>query len=221
MRRVLALLLVAACGDRTLPGETATGDPSTGTSPASATTTAIPTTTTTSSTGDTPTTGAAPLACSCAAYFDHDGCGDDELWPQIADCELPTICPTVTVACPRPNQDIYSCEADLVIDAEALECAIVAMRDRTPGRFIVEGINNGGIFSAPPVFAVRLPGADQAATTSCQGTDTGTSWDAIASTLAEPSFFSDCLATPDAQARHDCALQGLLMHKSTLPLCGA
>jgi len=216
MRRVLALLLLAACGDRPIPGDSSTGDASTGTA-ATTTTTTIPPGTT----GDTPTTGPAPLACSCAAYFDHTGCGDDELWPQIADCEQPTICPTVTVACPRPNQDIYSCQDELVIDAEALECAIAALRDRTPGRFIIEGIANGGLFSAPPVFAVRLPGADQAATTSCQVTDTGTSWDAIASTLAEPSFFSDCLAKPNTQARHACALAGLLMDKSTLPLCGA
>jgi len=218
MRRILALLLaVTACGDRPIPGDTSTGDTSTGTSSTTTPTTASPT----SSTSDTPTTGAAPLACSCAAFFDHQGCGDDELWPQIADCELPTICPTVTVDCPRPNEDIYFCQDDLVIDAEALECAIVAMRDRTPGRFIIEGINNPGFFFDPPVFAVRLPGVDQAATTSCQRTDAGTGWDAIASTLAEPSFFSDCLAKPEAHTRHSCALAGLLMNKSSLPLCGA
>ena len=215
MRHALAFsLLVAACnGDRviTTDADASTAGPQTTSEAATA---AIPTTGGPGSTTDVPAT-----ACSCAAYYDHSGCGDDELWPQIADCELPTICPTVTVDCPRPNQDLYSCESALVIDSAALTCALTAMRDRTPGRFIIEGLRNPGWFFDPPVSAVRLLGDERAATTVCYGTDTGTKWDAPTSTLAPPAHFEDCLAKSSDFARHDCALAGL-QDPISLPLCG-
>lgn len=220
MPRVLAVLplLALACnGDRVI---TTDGDAST-TSPQTTGTTDTPTGTPT--TGDASTTDTPVAACSCAAYNDHTGCGDDELWPQIADCELATICPTVTVDCPHPNQDLYSCQGQLVIDSAALTCALTAMRDRTRGRFIIEGVANPGLFFDPPVRAVRLLGDDRAAVTWCVNSDTGTGWDALASTLAAPAHFDECLALSSDNARHDCALKGLMGFEDpvSLPLCSS
>ncbi len=134
-------VIVAACGpaknetDATDSGG-ATIDPSTsGTSGKPATDDGGETTgTSTSGTSDNPvttggaevTTGGAPPECACIV----DDPGRQWVDPSLPTC-VGSICPTVVAAFEEACDT--DCNGQAEVDAVALECALVALRDRTPG----------------------------------------------------------------------------------------
>jgi hypothetical protein len=219
MRRcvLVACLLGAGCNDRPLPGDESTG--SSGAAPTTGASGATPT----SSSGEAPTTGDAttgsPALCQCSAFTEAPGeCDvDDDLWTQIPDCTFATICERVTVECPRPGADLYDCQDELVIAEDALTCALTAMRDRTPGRFIIEG-TAGGNHGYHETHGMRLRGDDTVVISECIGA-IGGSVSAFEGTLALPAYFADCLAMVEPKLRHICLLDGLTT-KTSLPACG-
>lgn len=214
------------CPDRAVSTDSATGE--TGAS-SSATGSGPPTSSATADSGETTATGAttsvttssttgAAAGCVCTAFAGEKDCGDDNFWMHVPDCDLDTICPTLTVQCARPNDDLYFCQNELVFDGEALACILEAMRDRTPGRFIVEGYSDDGLFGDASVYGVRLTGDAGAVLSTCKVGDTGVGWGGKARILAPPVFFADCLAELDPRVRHGCILAGML-EPAALPAC--
>ncbi|HEY0135906.1 MAG TPA: hypothetical protein VGB85_17595 [Nannocystis sp.] len=208
--RIFTAALLAACNpdDKAMTSETsgtsggvASDTPTT----SGGTTGALTTTSSGDSTGDT--TGA-DATCMCAAFSEIEGgCANDSVWMHVAQCELDTICPPLTVQCPRPGADLYDCQGELVFAEDAMTCALAALRDRTPGRFIVEG-TEAGMFYFGTLYGLRLRGDEVAVVTECRSGE-GTGWHASDRPLAPPAHFAGCLAMPKPLARHGCLLQGL------------
>ncbi len=190
--------------------ETGTSEAPVGTT--STGTTSVPTTSSTGhTTGDT-------AACMCTAFAEVEGgCSEDNLWDHVPACSLDLICPTLTVQCPHPNADLYMCETQLVFDEAALTCVLTALRDRTPGRFVVEGTEAGPMYFGT-LYGMRLRGEDAAVVSECRSGE-GTGWSATTRTLAAPEHFSECLTMPSPLARHTCLLAGLT-NEVELPACG-
>lgn len=179
--------------------EQTTIDPSTSTT--DSTTTVDPPVTT--STGPGPTTGEPPPECACIV----DDPGVEWVDPSLPTC-VESICPRVDAAfVENENCDTW-CDGNVELDAAALECALVALRDRTPG-------------------LIRWSLAIEAEAKTDQGYvwihDDGTAiwrkWEshdlgfnasaAQVVTLPASEVYTDCLAEPSEQVRFDCLRQSL------------
>jgi hypothetical protein len=109
-------------------------------------------------------------------------------------------CPTVMGSCDVCNEVP---PASLSVDAAALECALVALRDRTPGLITWRWDSDGGYRIDEGYLQVNE-----------DGTVVRRSWyrhdlifsasDAVVGELPPPEAFDACLAEPDERARFDC-----------------
>lgn len=214
----VVVVLVLACNERPLPGDASTGTGSTGGAAPTSSTSA------TGASGEAPTTTAvdattgAPALCGCAgAPAEPLDCDDDAtLWAHVPECALAEPCGRVTVECPRPGADLYDCQNELVFAEDALDCVLTAMRDRTPGRFIIEG-NVSGNHGYRLTHTLRLPGGEAAVTSTCTSGIEGSIGGSLGG-LAPASFFTDCLGQADPDLRYACLFTGVL-DKVGLPAC--
>lgn len=146
---------------------------------------------TTDASAGTPTTGEAPPADACAC---PDGdCGE---W----------LCAPITLGCEIDDD----CDPDLwwgVIGEEHLECALAALRDRTPGGIQwarTTGFETGtdeevALFIRPDGAVLRSPSFPN----QCEAGPV------THGTLREPGYFAACLAALDARARFLCMIDAL------------
>ena len=214
--------LVIACNDRPLPGDASTGAQSTASSSSGDTPT--------SSSGDTPTTSASddtamtpadptgtPAMCGCGVAPEQASCDDEAtLWAFVPECPGALPCERVTVRCPRPGADLYDCQNELVFAEEALDCVLTAMRDRTPGRFVLEGTVSGN-HGYHETYGLHLTGGETAVLSTCTGGIVG-SIAGAQGTLLAPKFFADCLALENPQLRYACVATGV-DQQTSLPAC--
>lgn len=197
------------------------------TSTASGTTSVAATTTTTtlgasesggSTTAPDPTvadsTGSPPLAaCACMGPEPSptDGCTTDTLDAWVPGCSLTQLCPIVTAECPRPH-GLYTCRAELVFDEPALQCALEALRDGTPGRIQISEIDHWGDFSPNADALVHVLEDRTAVLLGCTWFDvSGADFSSLpeAHVLATPDYYSACLEETTAPDRYTCMMAGL------------
>jgi hypothetical protein len=167
-------------------------------------------------------TGAPPLdACACMGPdpFDSGGCGTATLDEWVPGCPLILMCPVVTAICPG-IPDLYLCRADLVFDEPALQCAIEALRDGTPGRIQISEIDYQGQFSPGSDALVHVLEDRMAVRLGCTFNDAAppTPGSPRVYTLADPAYFTACLDEPVPVDRYTCMLAGL-GEGTELPAC--
>jgi len=161
-----------------------------------------------------------PAACSLALLLSLSACTDDAGPPtdtaaacecirddQGAHSEIPSAptcgegpCPTVLGSC-RSCEDVPPLE--LSVDTAALECALVALRDRTPGLITWRWDIESGYGTDEGYLLVREDGTTVRRI--WEGLDLGfQASDAVFGELPPPEVFDACLAEPDDQDRFDC-----------------
>jgi len=141
--------------------------------------------------GESSTGEPIPEACSC-----YGDCG-------------PSLCPSVTAKCDIDCELPPSAEADL-------QCALEALRDRTPGRIGWSG-DYPGIGDWSTAVAILSDGTARRDSTMDGGLCVQ-SGPVTHDTLKEPAYFEGCLAEPDLQERFACARAAFA---DTLAVCEA
>ena len=172
------------------------------TTPPDTDTDAIPDTDTDSNPPDTDTdTGPDPIAgCECIPDDTSEGSPDA---PSDPTCGEP-LCPTVSLTCKG-----YCSDGPVVLeDPAALECALLALRDRTPGLVEWSSHENGGQYSDHGYVLVNADGVAVRRNWGWSDLYYQTSA-AILGALPPPEDFDACLAEPDDLARFQC-LRGQL-----------
>ncbi len=167
--------------------------------------------TTTSDSGDT----TAGQACSCAHPIENAAgeCNYDALRAAATECSSNEPCGVVSISCPRPNPDLYSCGSEFVYDEEALACALTTLRDRTAAALAIDGTENYGIYSGQGKHLVRVFPDGTHNKSWCLGTDASTVQGHSAGTLASPAHFAGCLDLPTAAGQYECLFEGLQYDK--------
>ena len=190
-----------------------------------ATSSSTSTTTTTSTSEGTSTSGVdsstgptAPEPCMCIELgpLENPSCEDTRPFT----CELPDVCGHVGYTCPRPNPDMYACDVEYQYDEAELDCALTALRDRTPGRFTAGGENDVCGFEGcgTDTFLVAIADTTSAVLHSCSGGPLGPeSWTTELATLASPEYFQGCLDRVVPGERYDCLFDGL---QQRVAVCG-
>lgn len=196
-------------------GATSTAHGVTSTSGPSGTSTASGTAADSGSTGDTPHAG----GCFCGSFDELGPTCDAEALAAWAPTYCPEAqpCPRLTVECSRPGSDLYDCMTELVFDETAMQCMLETLRDRTPARLEVDGLQDYGVFSGQSLYLVYVigpvPDASDllAVRTGCLQGDVGA--EAFGPTphfLASPDYFTACMQVPDPRDRYDCMMNGLM-----------
>ena len=186
-------------------------DPGTASTSAATSSTAESSSTSSSSSSSSSTTDgdALPPECSCTDVVDDAfGCSDTS--DSICDGEL--ICPTLTVSCPRPNPDMYECSSEYVYDEAALACALAALRDRTPGRFLIDAENGicGLEGCGRDQSEITVTGDGRAVVMACSADPLGEgSNNTTVSMLADAAYFTACIEVGTPAEQYDCLLAGL------------
>lgn len=210
---LLLPLLLAACpgkdgvltehtpdGTTTTGSEDDTGSSSTTTTTGeSDTTTGGPTSTGPTSTGPDPTTG--EPACPCIV----DDPGNDWIDPSLPTCADP-ICPKA-VAVYQLECDT-DCSNDDDIDTEAVDCALVALRDRSPGLLLWSHEFFDSVKRTKGYLWIRGDGS--AIWREWEEFDlTFTVQAAQIVELPTSEAYAQCLADPDPRHRFECLRQSL------------
>lgn len=185
LRPCLALLLLTACPGGT---ETTTDD---GASPSD--------TGTSTSAGTSPETDTADPPAECACILDEEP-ADPNSEPSNPICGG-SPCPRVVGEC----VDAY-CELGGVfelVDPTTLECALVALRDRTPGVLTWSFDEGSGIHTDDGYLLVNADGTAVRRHWDREDLNFEVS-DAVLGPLPAAAVFDACLAEPDARTRFDC-----------------
>lgn len=160
-------------------------------------------------------TGAPPSdACACAGpgpFAPESYCAVETLAAWIPGCPDTSPCPRLSVECPRPGVDLYACESELTYDEAAMQCMLEALRDGTQGRLELDGRLHNGFQFAHPLSLIHVLEGRTAVHASCM--EFG-SFDVEPSepsrfVLAEPDYFTACMAVEVPRERYDCMLDGL------------
>jgi hypothetical protein len=125
-----------------------------------------------------------------------------------------SLCPSVRGEC----GDVGCGEEDgafVLDDAAALECALTALRDRTPGVVQWSWSANAGQYTSSGYFLVNEDGTAVYRRSGWSDLDYEVS-DAALGELPPPEHFDGCLAEPDDFARFDCLRDGF---DSSLGIC--
>jgi hypothetical protein len=153
-----------------------------------------------------------PLLTGCPAESGNEipGCGciedeDDADPPESS--SYPTcgdeICPEVSAAC-----DGY-CETPLVVsNPDALTCALIALRDRTPGVVRWTASEYSGQFVDDGYLLIREDGTAVRRNFGLQDLSY-IAEDALLGPLKDPGYFDACLAQAEDDARFACLRFGL------------
>lgn len=223
---IVAFFALACTADDELPIATSTASGTTSVAATTSSTTLGVSESGGSTTAPDPTvadsTGSPPLAaCACMGPEPSatDGCGTETLDAWVPGCSLTQRCPIVTAQCPRPH-GLYTCRAELVFDEPALQCALEALRDGTPGRIQISEIDRWGEFSPNADALVHVLEGRTAVHLGCTWADVlgATFSSPEAHVLASPSYFSACLAETTAPDRYTCMMTGL-GEDAMLPQC--
>lgn len=189
LRPCLALLLLTACPGGT---ETTTDD---GASPSDTGTS----TSASTSAGTSPETDTADPPAECACILDEEP-ADPNSEPSDPICGG-SPCPRVVGEC----VDAY-CELGGVfelVDPTTLECALVALRDRTPGVLTWSFDEGSGIHTDDGYLLVNADGTAVRRHWDREDLNFEVS-DAVLGQLPAAAVFDACLAEPDARIRFDC-----------------
>ncbi len=169
--------------------------------------------------GDTTTGGPVlpPPGCGCSDVPNFF-CDDDDPLFRI-DCGGAELCPPLEVTCSRPDT-YYAClHQEEVVDAEVLDCALQAARQRTPGRIQIDrpgttcGLEGCGelqtIVTIRPAADPRYPTVDVVVSElDREPLSCGRKIDSLRE-LAEPSYFAECGELSTTGARLGCFEAGL------------
>ena len=155
-----------------------------------------------------------PKGCVCKAPTLEGPNGSAPTCAEALDIECEDakpLCDTLETECARSDQ-FYGCETDIIYDAEAVECALDALRDRTRGEItirIVDPHNCGFEGCGSRWYTYRILG-DEALSTFCKG---GVMWldDAGSSmrSLASPEYFEACKELDHTVDQVECLREGL------------
>lgn len=199
---------------------TGTTDTPTGTSTATTDASTSTTATTGSTTEATTDTGGAVCdptnlpACAVSGcredwLFECPGCGD--ILPQAQCFEVDVGCTYPALGCdlPSPCERVWGMGYDLIEqfeDEAAATCFLTALRDGTPGHFV---LLYGEMGDSPLVYMdVYYGGADRVLVEysfECEGCpDSGYFGRTGQLALQPDKYFEDCLAAPDMAARIQC-----------------
>jgi hypothetical protein len=225
-----AVALAFACpGDDATPsGGSGSAGPTTTTTTTSTSTstTTEPGSSTTAATTTADSTGTPPVGdCECA-IADPFG---DELDPTcdaaalaswVPGCPDAQPCPRLTVACPRPGVDLYDCTMEYTYDDAATQCMLETLRDGTPARLEIDGLEDPGLFGGQSRYMVHVLEGRMAVRAGCLRNDVGVlDFGPSLHTLAEPDYFTGCIALPTPSERYDCLMAGL-QGDADVPPCG-
>lgn len=158
-------------------------------------------------------------ACFCRGSYElGDTCGVEELAASVPGCPETQPCPHLTVECSRPNLDLYDCMAELVFDEAAMQCALETLRDRTPARLMIDGLQDYGVFSGQSLYMIHIVESPQltidvvAQRTGCLQVDVGAEvFEPVPYVLADPDYFTGCMQVADPRERYECMMDGLTM----------
>jgi hypothetical protein len=167
-------------------------------------------------------TGMDPPAASCACapgFPARDFCYVEDLAGWVPGCPQEQPCSRVTVTCPRPNQDLYDCSSELVFDEAAMQCMLETLRDGTPGRLVIDGLLDYGIRSGQSLYMVHVLEGRTAVRAGCIDFDFGhETYEPAVHELADPSYFTECMAVEAPRERYECMMNGL-GEGTALPAC--
>lgn len=164
------------------------------------------------STGDP----SSPRACLCEWPNQlGSGCSAEALAEWVPDCPATQPCPRLTVECSRPGVDLYDCTAALAFDERAMQCMLEVLRDGTPARLEIDGLEDGGIFSGQSLYLVHVvPTVTDdrlALRTGCRQTDLGAQpYGPSPFFLADADYFTACMGVTAPRERYDCMMNGLV-----------
>lgn len=207
----LCLPLLAACpGDDGPATPTTTTDATAASNTTASDTTASPATDSTTETTAPPDTETAPpdtdtdtdtngTLPGCECIPDDDPGVDTTAAPSLPACGEPT-CPGVSLVCEGSCGDGLPMELD---DPAALECALTALRDRTPGHVTWTLSEHTGQFDDAGYVLVNADGTAVRRNWGWQDL-TYEVTDAVLGELPPPEDFDACLADPDDVARFIC-----------------
>lgn len=154
-----------------------------------------------------------------ASSDDAPGCGFGEMFEDVPQCPSQTPCPTLTVTCPMGQMDLYDCKPMYEYDEEAMACMLAAFRDRTPGRYDIDGDMDYGLYTGQSRLQIRIRNDGLAIHTWCWSTDGGTDWtNSNVRNLAAPAYFDGCANEVAPASRYGCLVHGLT-EVMELPLC--
>lgn len=187
----LVLLVLTAC-----PGDAETTSGTTGSSSDPGTSTDPGADTGTSTSPETDTSGSV-LSCPC--ILDEEPT-DPNVPPAAPICD-DASCPRVVGSC----GDTYCALGGVfeLADPTALECALVALRDRTPGLLEWSFSEGLGIHNEDGYLVVDADGTAIRRHWDREDLNFAVS-DAVLGPLPAAAVFDACLAEPDARIRFDC-----------------
>ncbi|MCA9710722.1 MAG: hypothetical protein KDK70_33080 [Myxococcales bacterium] len=128
------------------------------------------------------------------------------------ECEeaFPVLCEPAVLTCDDPSEpsDGPLCAVpEVAIDVETIDCMLVALMERQPGRLELETVAGGGLATAR---ATLLVAGEQAMLRRGSLLDLeGTAGPVVRGTLRPPGDFEVCLEAFDALEKLDCLLEPL------------
>jgi hypothetical protein len=229
---VVVILVLGCPGDDAVPsdgsGSGGSGRDSSGSTTAASTSTVGVTSTSSASSSSSSSsswetadstadsTGAPPPdACACAApwpFAPENYCALEPLASWAPGCPDASPCPRLSVDCPRPGVDLYNCKSELMYDEAAMQCMLEVLRDGTQGRLEIDGRLHNGFHFAHPLSLLHVLEGRTAVYASCMelGSFGAAPYDEPSRyVLAEPGYFTECMAVDVPRERYDCMLDGL------------
>ncbi len=167
-------------------------------------------------TSETSETAGLPQACECVTPSERPVSCEDA---RTVQCALEPLCDPIVYECPRPNQDMYACDAEYEFDEDALTCALVALRDRAPGIITASGENDICGFEGCGDDRVELAITSDERVVSLRCSSSPISLESVSTSedeLAPPQHFESCLELAGGPARYSCLLDGLT---GSEPIC--
>ncbi len=118
-----------------------------------------------------------------------------------------------------PVPTLYDCTVEFEYDEEAMDCVLQALRDRTPGRYDIDGVQVGGVFVSDSIVSVRVREDGTALHTECQQGDVSAIlFDRKQYDLQASSYFETCRGLPAPSDRYECLFDGLVSRRE-IPAC--
>lgn len=163
-----------------------------------------------STVGDTTTEGPRDEACACILDEPYTGLQPAGTLPMGPTCG-DSPCAPVTGSCPDDGEGGCNIVLD---DADALACALTALRDRTPG-VLSWSVADPAQMLDPGGYVLVLDDG-RAIARSFRAEDlSGSVSDATLGALDDAAVFDACLLEGDGQVRFDCLTQLSLSDPST------